>query len=202
MLEKLSDKGLASHFIKGNVKRYQAASPKMALEYLKHKQEEISEQQKNFESILPGLLSLQVEGKQNISSNVFIGSKGIKTAFMDLVDELIPGDEVHIMGVHDFGERFKPLALFFQRIRSKKGIVAKFLMNKNAMEIGKLFSKYPPIETRFMGDDILTPAIFLIYSDKVIINMPQELTFFVLQSKSVNKTFEEYFKTLWKMAKK
>ncbi|MFT4303383.1 MAG: TrmB family transcriptional regulator [Candidatus Woesearchaeota archaeon] len=198
VLDKLSEKGLVSFFIKDNVKQYQPASPRMVLEYLRVKKQDITEQENQIEKILPGLLNLQSEKKTDLSSNVFVGNKGIKTAFMNLVDELNSGDEVHIMGVHNFDDRFKPLALFFQRIRSVKGIKAKFLMNQNAKPIAKLFRKYPPVEIRFMKENILTPSIFLIYSNKVIINMPQELTFFVLESDSVKKTFEEYFQILWK----
>ena len=40
--------------------------------------------------------------------------EGIKNAFRSLVDELNLGEEVHIMGIHDFEEEFLSLALFFQ----------------------------------------------------------------------------------------
>lgn len=129
--------------------------------------------------------------------NIYKGPDGIKIAFQNLVDELKPGEEVHIMGVYDFGEEFLPLALFFQEIRSKKGIKAKFLMNKGAKKIAERFKDYPPVEIKFMPEKIFTPAIFLIYKDKVIINLAKEQTFFVMQSKSAALAFESYFQLMW-----
>jgi len=133
--------------------------------------------------------------------DTYKGPKGIKTAFQNLVDELNPGEEVHIMGVHDFGEEFLPLALFFQEIRSKKGIKAKFLMNKGAEKIAAKFKDYPPVEIKFMPKGIFTPAIFLIYNDKVIINLAKEQTFFVIHSKSTALAFESYFQLMWNQQK-
>jgi sugar-specific transcriptional regulator TrmB len=133
--------------------------------------------------------------------DTYKGPKGIKTAFQNLVDELNPGEEVHIMGVHDFGEEFLPLALFFQEIRSKKGIKAKFLMNKEAKNIAEKFKDYPPVEIKFMPEGVFTPAIFLIYNDKVIINLAKEKTFFVIESKSTAMAFESYFQLMWNQYK-
>ena len=129
--------------------------------------------------------------------NTYKGSEGIKTAFRNLVDELNPGEEVHIMGVHDFGKEFMPLALFFQQIRSKKGIKAKFLMNNNAKNIAKQFNNYPPVEIQFMPEDVLTPAIFIIYKDKVIINVAKEQTFFLIKNKRTAQSFDSFFNMLW-----
>ncbi|MBW2966646.1 hypothetical protein KY342_06090 [Candidatus Woesearchaeota archaeon] len=133
--------------------------------------------------------------------DTYKGPEGIKTAFQNLVDELNPGEEVHIMGVHDFGKEFLPLALFFQEIRSKKGIKAKFLMNKEAKNIAEKFKNYPPVEIKFMPEGVFTPAIFLIYNDKIIINIAKEQTFFVIESKKTAQAFESYFQLMWKTTK-
>jgi len=201
VLEKLIQKGLVSYFTKGGVKYYKAASPKMILEYLNEKTKSIEEQKLKVNELLPNLLQFQ-EQKEDKESTIFTGPRGIKTAFTNLVEELNSGEEVHIMGVYEFGEKFLPLALFFQKIRSHKKIKAKFLINKSAKKIAKEFRKYPPVEARFMPENMFTPAIFLIYKDKVIINLAKEMTFFVIKSKSANEAFEQYFQMMWKMAKK
>ena len=137
----------------------------------------------------------------NQDVTTFSQSEGIRNAFQNLVDEMNSDEEVHIMGVHDFGEDFLPLALFFQEIRSKKGIKAKFLMNNNAKSIAEKFKKYPPLEIKFIPDNLFTPAIFIIYKNKVIINLPKEMTFFVIESKSTKESFDAYFNMMWKSAK-
>ncbi len=74
-------------------------------------------------------------------------------------------------------------------------------MNKGAKNIAEKFKKYPPVEIRFMPEKVFTPAIFLIYNDKVIVNMPKEQTFFVMESKSAALAFESYFQLMWNRAK-
>jgi len=63
------------------------------------------------------------------------------------------------------------------------------------------FKLLPPVEIRFLPEKVLTPAVFLIYKDKVIINMAKEMTFFVLKSKTTHEAFEAYFQILWGNAK-
>ena len=198
VLEKLIQKGLVSFFVKENVKYYKAATPKMILEYLKEKRETLEKQESKIKEIMPMLLSLEKEKDDEKGATIFSGPRGIKTAFTNLVDELEKGDEVHIMGVYDFGEEFLNSALYFQKIRANKGIKAKILINKEAQKIADEFRTYSPVEIRFMPRGMSTPAIFLIYSDKVIINIAKEMTFFVLKSKSASEAFETYFQYLWK----
>ncbi|MAG60247.1 hypothetical protein CL619_00520 [archaeon] len=200
VLERLIQKGLVSHFTKMGVKYYKAASPKMILEFLKDKKKTIENQELEINKILPTLLKIQEEKEEEKESLIFSGPRGIKTAFTNLVDELKQGDEVHIMGVHDFGKQFLPLALHFQKIRSHKKIKAKFLINISAKNIAKKFKNYPPVEIRFMPEKLFTPAIFIIYKDKVIINLAKEMTFFVIKSKSAKDAFEAYFQLMWKTA--
>lgn len=197
VLSKLIDKGLVSYFTKGNVKYYKASSPKMILEFLKEKKEEITKKEEQIKTILPTLMQFQQEKEDDKQALIFSGPRGLKTAFASLVDELNPGEEVHIMGVYEFGDKFLPIAKYFQNLRSHKKIKAKFLINKNAVLIAKEFRNYPPVEIRFLPEKVLTPAIFLIYRDKVIINMAKEMTFFVLKSKTAHDAFEAYFQMLW-----
>ncbi|MFQ5620498.1 MAG: hypothetical protein ACE5FT_01490 [Candidatus Nanoarchaeia archaeon] len=202
VLEKLIEKDLVSYFTKGGVKYYKAASPKMIQAYLDEKKKALDKQQESVSEILPSLLELAKAKEFEKEAVVFSGARGIRTAFRNLVDELNKGDEVHIMGVYKFGDQFKRLALFFQKIRSEKGIKGKFLMNTDAKYLAKAFKKYPPIEVRYLPENVMTPAIFLIYKDKVIINLADEMTFFVLTSKSTALAFDTYFNLLWKNAKK
>lgn len=202
VLEKLTQKGLVSHFTKGKVKRYKAASPKMILEFLKEKRENIQKQETKVNQLLPQLLQFQKQEETDNEATIFTGNKGIKTAFTNIVDELDSGEEIHIMGVHNFGEKFMHLAQYFQNARSHKKIKAKFLMDASAKEIAKEFKKYPPTQIRFMPEEILTPAIFLIYKDKVVINLAKEMTFFVIKSQSAKDTFDAYFQLMWKQSKK
>lgn len=200
VLEKLIQKGLVSHFIKENVRYYKATNPKMLIDYLEEKKLAIEKEKEQLNKILPTLMAFSKEKEEDKEAAIYSGHRGVKTAFTNLVDELNEGEEVHIMGVYDFGEKFLHLALYFQKMRSNKKIKAKFLINPEARNIAKEFKKYPPVEIKYLPQGMLTPAIFLIYGDKVIINLAKEMTFFVLKSKSAKESFDAYFNLLWKTA--
>ena len=53
-----------------------------------------------------------------------------------------------------------------------------------------------------MPNDMFTPAIFIIYGDKVIISLGDEFTMFVIKSASAAKAFDAYFGAMWATAKK
>ncbi len=201
VLDKLIHKGLVSYFIKENMKYYKATNPRMLLDYLDERKKKIETEKEKIAKILPSLMAYSNETEEENEAVIFSGTKGVKTGFTNLVEELEEGEEVHIMGVYDFGSEFLHSALYFQKIRSHKKIKAKFLINENAKDIAKQFKKYPPVKIKFLPKEMFTPAIFLIYKDKVIINLAKEMTFFVLKSKSANNAFDAYFNLLWKTAK-
>lgn len=202
VLEKLIDKGLVSRFIKENVKYYKAANPKRLLDYLDERKLRIEKEKEKISELLPSLMAMSDEKEDVNEAVVYSGLSGAKTVFSNLVDELESGEEVHIMGVYEFDKKFLPVAQHFHKMRSNKKIKAKLLINHDAKEIAKEFGRYKPVQIKFMPKELFTPAIFLIYKDKVVINLASEMTFFVIKSKSAKEAFDMYFNLLWKTAKK
>ncbi len=64
------------------------------------------------------------------------------------------------------------------------------------------FAQYHSLEVRFMGKGFITSAIFLIYKNKVIINLADDMVFFTITSQRAANAFNAYFKHLWKKATK
>ncbi len=201
VLDKLIQKGLVCFFVKENVKYYKSTNPKMLLDFLEEKKSAIDKEKDRLNNILPTLIAFSQDKEEEKEALIYTGTRGVKTAFTNLVDELNEGDEVHIMGVYDFGDKFIHSAVYFQKIRANKKIKAKFLINQDAKNIADEFKKYPPVEIRFLPKGTFTPAVFLIYKDKVIINLAKEMTFFVIKSRSAKEAFDAYFNLLWKTAK-
>jgi len=198
VLDKLSGKGLVTGFNKSKVRYYAASSPKMIKDFLEEKKQHIDQQSHQFDKILPSLLALEKLTHSSEQASIYSGVRGYKTVFKTIVDELNKGDEIHIMGVYNFKKSHMPLALHFQKMRSEKGIKAKFLINSDAKNVAKEYSRYKPVEIRFMQEKVFTPAIFLVYKDTVIINLAEEMTYFVIRSKNTAKAFESYFQILWR----
>ena len=202
VLEKLAHKGLVSSFSQGGVKHYKAASPGMILEYLGEKKKRVEEEEAVVSKMLPSLLMMENQRAEAKEASIFTGPRGIKTAFQDIVSTLGKGEEVHIMGIYRFGAAFLRAVQNFHKNRSAKGIRAKILFNGSAGETAKILGQYRPIETRFMPNDMFTPAIFLIYRDKVIISLGDEFTMFMIKSSSAARAFDTYFGAMWDSAKK
>lgn len=202
VLDKLTSKGLVSSFIKDGVRHFRAASPTELVNYLDERQERIKSQLQSLDKLMPMMRTLEESGMEEREASVFSGFKGERAGYRKLVSELERGEEIHIMGTYSFPSNILPVVLYFQKIRSKKGIKAKFLINSGAGWVAELFRKFPPAEIKFLPEEILTPTIFLIYHDTVIINLLSELTMFVIKGKSAAKAFDSYFNYLWKVSSK
>ena len=201
VLQKLALKGLVGSFLKEGVRYYKAASPSTIMDYLEEKKKRVEEEESAISKVLPSLLMMEKSKSEEHEASVFTGSRGIKTGFQDIVNSLEKGEEVHIMGVYKFGEHFLRAAQNFHKNRAAKGIKAKMLFNSSAKEVAKALGQYKPIETRFMPNDMFTPAIFLIYKDKIIINLGDEFTMFMIKSSSAAKAFDSYFQSMWAASK-
>src|SRR3989338_369599 len=64
ILDRLIRKGLASFVIKDKTKYFEAASPKMILQHIKDKEEELKRNEQKIESLLPDLIKIQKSKKE------------------------------------------------------------------------------------------------------------------------------------------
>lgn len=202
VLEKLVQKGLVVFFNQEGLKYYKASQPSQILRYLKEKQRKIQKQENSVEKLLPLLNAMSQRNEVEKEAVVFKGSKGIRTAFNFVIDTLEKGEEFNVMGTYKFDDPYRRLAHYFQKIRSKKGIKANYLINKNARDVADLFAKYPPIEIRFMEEGVFTPAIFIIFKDRVIISLGNEMVAFMISGQSAADAFNVYFKHMWRTARR
>ena len=152
------------------------------------------------QKLLPFLNSMPLRKSGEKEAVVFKGPKGVKAAFNVVVDSLQKGEEFNVMGTYKFEDPYRKLAVYFQKIRSKKGIKANYLINKNAKDIADEFAKYPPVEIRFMDEGIFTPAIFIIFKDSVIISLGNEMVMFMIKGQTAADAFNVYFRQMWRTA--
>src|SRR3989344_1358045 len=93
VLDRLIKKGIVSFVIKSKTKYFQAATPKNLLIYLENKAKEISAQKDDLKKILPQLEKLQ-ESVKSQEAEVFIGKKGLRTAYEKMLKGKTKKDEV------------------------------------------------------------------------------------------------------------
>jgi sugar-specific transcriptional regulator TrmB len=84
VLQRLSMKGLVSQIIVENVKHFNAVEPYRLHEYLQRKEEELNSQKGIVDRIVPQLAEFASDNrnkKKKNSAEVFIGDRGLRTAY-------------------------------------------------------------------------------------------------------------------------
>ncbi|MBW2982414.1 hypothetical protein KY343_06045, partial [Candidatus Woesearchaeota archaeon] len=125
------------------------------------------------------------------------GNEGFKAAFGDIISTLKKGDKLSIMGIFDFDSEFREMIIDFHKKRSEKGIEADILLNYGAKGIGNELKRLSNTRIKYLQKGMVTPSVFLIYGNKVLISLPNQRTFFSIDNKEAAESFKVYFNTLW-----
>jgi HTH-type transcriptional regulator, sugar sensing transcriptional regulator len=201
VLGRLMEKGLASFTLKEKTKYFQGVKPNRLLEFIKQKEEEIKKNKEAIENILPDLEAMS-DKKGNQSAEIFIGLKGLKTAYEILLkgySKNIPlcyfyvHDEKYAEIANDFYEKefsyFKELKIKLQGVSSRD------------LKQSKSFKKPPKFaDLRFVDSPL--PSTIDIYQDKILITTWRDKPFaYLITSKEISENFMNYFNQLWKIAR-
>ena len=203
--DKLIDKGLCSTIIKNGVKQFMGAPPVRIRDYLRKKQEEILQEEKELEKIMPEFQSLYERVPEGVRVEVFIGWKGVETVYINLLDMAKKNEEVHIIGAGTAKEERK-LELFYTkygRIAFKKGLKIKVIFNENARNYIENIEKNikRSYNKRFLFD--YTPTEILIFRNMttILFRRDEPIIILIKDSKTAN-SFRKYFEELWNISKR
>lgn len=201
VLQRLMEKGLASFVIKNKTKYFQAANPEYLKEFLEKKEKEIERNKRFLDEILPRIHMLQGT-KPEQESEIFIGLKGLRAAYAKLVAGYTGGDWLFFYIYRE--EYAKESDAFFRSIspmfKKLQGLSARGVCNKE-------YKKSPFVKTAtFMKVryvDFPIPGIIDIYRDKIlIVSWGAKPVSFLITSKQTADAMQEYFESVWKIAKK
>ncbi|MEK6888504.1 MAG: helix-turn-helix domain-containing protein [Nanoarchaeota archaeon] len=194
ILNRLTEKGIVSFIIKNKTRHFQAAPPSNLIDYLDKKQERISQEKEALKKVLPELEKLQdIKSKQE--AEVFLGKKGLRTAYEKLCKSSSKKDEILFFYIHDdkYGEESN---LFYNSITDlvnktkNRGICNREY--KNSWFAKK--SKY--LTMRF--SDLPLPGNIDIITDKILLVSWGEQIFSVLiHSQSLADNLRNYFNEMW-----
>lgn len=201
VLQKLIDKGLASSFLKNNVKHFRAAPPDKIKAYLKAKKKKIAQQEEELDLALPKLQSLFDLKSQQVSAEIFHGWQGMKTVY----DMIIKKAKVNYIIGASKGENTPKTRNFFlkhslQAIR--KGIKKKVIFNESARSYVESIEKEGSFvyDKRFLSTT--SPVEINIFSDyTAIVRLKKEPIVFLIKDPETAESFRDYFKILWATAK-
>lgn len=190
ILERLIEKGLIMYVIHANRKVFQPVAPGKFLEQLK-------EQQKLAEEILPELNELYKSVKAREEANIYRGRKGVNSVLRDILKckEYVSfgsGDKFLKIMKHDF--------LAFQRRKREFKVKSRIILSESSRKADTIRFAYGRF--RFIPDEYASPTTTWVYGSHVAIVIWGETPIAsVITSKEVADSYRNYFELLWKQAK-
>jgi len=203
-LKSLISKGLASFIIKSNTKYFKASDPKEFLTYFDSKEEEIEQQKKDFQKILPELISKNKKPFENSEATIYPGNKGIKSLFNDMLNSK---QEILTIGASDqkaeaFQYHLKFNIPLFHNQREKNKQPYKILFSEELKSRAKELNKLKHTHTKILPKEFTSNSSTNIYGNKTSIIMWGKEPFgFLIKNKDIAETQRKHFNLLWKIAK-
>jgi predicted transcriptional regulator len=168
VLDRLSSKGLVSHIILRNVKYFNAVEPYRLEEYIKKKEQEVHDQLVIANKLVPELAKVANRNRQNTMAEIFMGDKGIRTAYEILLRDATSKDVLYYFypfeGYHPIASPFYSRLYLFQKQKKvqERGIATfDFKRSKHYAEISK------GVKMKFV--DFPLPATMDIFKDKLLL---------------------------------
>ena len=201
ILERLIKKGITSTIIKNGVKNYQAVSPSNLVKYLEKKQQQLDKEKQQLKEALPRIQALQNTFPRQ-EAMLFIGDRGLRTAYEEFFKDGKPTDENLWIYVHDdkyakASDKFylHNMTSMLKNIKSRGIADNSYRKSKFAQAFQKTH------QMRFVDFPIFSHGE--IYGDKfMLISWETPVIAVLVQAKHVSDNFKKYFELVWKAGKR
>jgi len=200
VLERLEQKGLATHIIVKGKKEFHPASPKKLFNLINEKKEIIN-------NILPKLEKVYKNKSEEIQAEIFKGIEGIKTIFDDIIQE---GKDWVNIGASGKSQILLPYYLphFYKKMKDKNIKLRILAVNNDTTknQFSELKKKYNNIFINLLPKSINNFMSTFIYGNKIVI-FPITLSVEVspiaimIKSRESADSYREMFELLWKTTK-
>ena len=203
-LAKLQEKGLVSYVIKEGIRYFEAADPDRILSYVEDQKRELKEIENEAKKLAVDLKKGFDILKPHAEAHVLIGIEGFKTMRRDALRNA-KGEHLLLGAISRendiIGGFFEDWNKKRQRTRIKLRILHKESARGKPMTKKSFMGKY--FETRFLPEEIESPAIINIYGDRVV-NVLWKKDYpicFLLINKEIADSYRKYFEYLWRVSK-
>jgi len=198
-LKRLMEKGLVNYIIKQKTKYFEATDPSHLLDLIIRQKEEIEKKENITKTAIKELQKVKELAKQKQIAHIFQGARGVKTVFEDIL-------KYKKNWVFGSSGRFRDvLGTYFYQFQKRKTRL-KILTHHLVSERVKgtdIIGKKPYGITRYLPKEYESPTSIIAYDNKVATFVWTEMPIaFLIESRQVANSYRNYFKLLWKMAKK
>lgn len=191
-LKCLSEKGLVSEVLIGQVKWFQATGPKRLLEHVQMQEEEVKE-------IIPELHARHKASKVKGQVRMFKGLKGIRSVFQDILRPKEENTENLVFGNESqLEERMPAYQKQFVRQLKEKKIKVREIVREDRHTLTS-----NPKQTRYVPKNIISPVVTNIYRGKIaLIIWTDEPQGIIIENQAAADAYRSYFEFMWEHAKK
>jgi hypothetical protein len=179
--------------LKGKKKLFQANDPRILEEYTLQTYEQVKD-------AIPKLLSKRCSEEKD-EALLFVGYKGLFSAYHQMLSESKIGEEFLILGARG-GEdisvtTYRNFYKNFNKKRIEKKIKQRILMNLDLKkELGSYYEKLPKTKVKYINQKTLAPII-IFPTAIAIVQWKEEPSLFLIRSNIINDSFKQYFEALW-----
>jgi sugar-specific transcriptional regulator TrmB len=130
---------------------------------------------------------------------LYNGFRGVKSVLQDLLDTCDSKTPHYLMSSEgNFSKLMPSYSKIFASRKKKKKIKSKVLIRTKRPKKSTNLAEY-----RSVPSDVISDATINIYKDKItIIIWEENPTAIMIKNPTISKTFENYFKYMWKFSKK
>jgi sugar-specific transcriptional regulator TrmB len=203
ILEKLIQKGLVSYIIKEKTKYFQACDPSKIISFIDERESDLLKTKKDIQRILPELDLMRKLSKKS-EATIYLGNKGLRTAYERVYEKLKRGECSYFLGVPAYQP--KEQHIYWKRDhlrRIRAGLKMKSLFNRDTdPKILRNRNSYKDMDARYMPTEIKTPALFMTYKDTTLIMLQSPSVIAVeIVNQDITNSFQAYFDEFWRRSR-
>ena len=200
VLDRLILKGLASYNLQDNIKYFQSLEPSRLHEYIQRKEDEVRRQKEALTQIISDL-SKNVNAAKRSTSEIFMGERSLRSAYMTLLSDSKRGDILrYFYPYSNAHENASPFYSRFYKYQKSKGLVERGIVNSD-FENSQHFKEIPK-DVKLRHVNFPLPGTIDIFADKLLIIDWKTITGILITSSEIAGIFVDYFDSIWKIAQR
>ena len=200
VLDRLILKGLASYNLQDNIKYFQSLEPSRLHEYIQRKEDEVRRQKEALTQIISDL-SKNVNAAKRSTSEIFMGERSLRSAYMTLLSDSKRGDILRYFYPYpNAHENASPFYSRFYKYQKSKGLIERGIVNSN-FKNSQHFKEIPK-DVKLRHVNFPLPGTIDIFADKLLIIDWKTITGILITSSEIAGIFVDYFDSIWKIAQR
>jgi HTH-type transcriptional regulator, sugar sensing transcriptional regulator len=203
VLERLGSKGLVSHITIGEIKYFNSVEPYRLHDYIQSKEKKLRSQKEIINKIIPDLAHIATKNREgNSSAEIFVGDRGLRTAYEILFKDAARGDILrYFYPYDDYHETASPFYSRLYLFQRSKGLEERAISSLKFKQSNHYKEVPKDVNMRFVPFP-LPGTMDLLGHKLLIISWTNIITGILITSKEISEHFRNYFDSIWNIARK